>query len=249
MITKRAKGVALIDSGATKNFINLDYARWLKLPIKELKQHQPLFNVDRTENKSRALCYYTDLQFKIETQTTNQRFYLSDLGDHKAIFGYPWFVAFQPRVDWKRGWIDMSQLPIVLSAPNVAKATYTPRTKNIPCPIRKMMDQYFLGRVTIGSTTTHEPSTAIPKEYQRHCKVFSEAESQRLPQSTVWDHAIELLPGAPNTLPGRLLPLTQEEKGKMHKFVQEHLKRGTICVSKSPYAANFFFVKKKDGKL
>ena len=193
--------------------------------------------------------HYTDLQFKTGTQTTNQRFYLSDLGDHKAIFRYPWFAAFQPRVDWKRGWMDMSQLPIVLSTPNAAKATYAPRTKNVLFPIRKMTDQYFLRRVTIGFTTMHEPSTAIPEEYQRHSKVFSEAESQRLPQSTVWDHAIELLPGAPNTLPGRLLPLTQEEKGEMHKFVQEHLKRGTIHMSKSPYAANFFFVKKKDGKL
>jgi len=35
----------------------------------------------------------------------------------------------------------------------------------------------------------------------------------------------------------------------MHKFVAEHLKRGTIRESWSPYAANFFFVKKKDGKL
>ena len=31
--------------------------------------------------------------------------------------------------------------------------------------------------------------------------------------------------------------------------MQEHLARGTIRISKSPYAANFFFVKKKDGKL
>ena len=122
LIAKRAKGVALIDSGAIKNFMNLECARWLKLPIKELKQHHPLFNVDGTKNKSRALWYYMDLQFKTGTQTTNQRFYLSDLGDHKAIFRYPWFAAFQPRVDWKKGWIDMSQLPIVLSAPNAAKA-------------------------------------------------------------------------------------------------------------------------------
>ena len=102
----------------------------------------------------------------------------------------------------------MSQLPIVLSAPNAAKATYVPRTRNISCPIKRMTDQYFLGRVTIGSTTTNEPNMAVPKEYQRHNKVFSEAKSQRLPHSTVWDHAIELLPEAPNPLPGRLLPLT-----------------------------------------
>ena len=157
--------MALIDSGATKNFMNLDYARWLKLPIKELRQHHPLFNVDGTENKSGALCYYMDLQFKTGTQMTNQRFYLSDLGDHKAIFGYPWFAAFQPRVDWKRGWIDISQLPIVLSAPNTAKATYTPRTKNIPQTIKKTTEQYFLGRVTIGSITPSEPNSAIPEEY------------------------------------------------------------------------------------
>ena len=122
-------------------------------------------------------------------------------------------------------------------------------TKNTPCPIKRMTDQYFLGRVTIRSTNTNEPNAAVLKEHQRLSKVFSEGESQRLPQSTVWDHVIKLLPGAPNTLPGRLLPLTQEEKSKMHKLMQEHLKRGTICISKSPYAANFFFVKKKNRKL
>ena len=143
----------------------------------------------------------------------------------------------------------MSQFPIVLSAPNAAKATHVPRTRNIPCPVRKPTDQYFLKRVTIGSTTINKPNTMVPEEYKRHSKVFSKVKSQRLPQSTVWDHAIELLPGAPNTLLGRLLPLTQEEKSKMHKFMQEHLKRGTIHVSKSPYAANFFFIKKKDGIL
>ena len=161
----------------------------------------------------------------------------------------PLVCSLPTRVDWKWGWIDISQPPIVLSAPNATKDTYVPRTKNTPHPTKRMMNQYFLRRVTIGSTTTNEPNMAVPKEFQRHSKVFSEAKSQRLPQSTIWDHAIDLLLGAPNTLPGRLLPLTQEEKGEMHKFIQEHLKRGTICMSKSPYAANFFCIKQKDGKL
>ena len=94
-----------------------------------------------------------------------------------------------------------------------------------------------------------EAQSKIPAEYHRHAKIFSEEHSQRLPRHTIWDHAIELLPGAPTTLPGRLLPLTQEEITECHKFVEEHLQRGTIRPSKSPYAANFFFVKKKDGKL
>jgi hypothetical protein len=40
--------------------------------------------------------------------------------------------------------------------------------------------------------------------------------------------------------------MKQEE---MSKFVKEHLHRGTIRESWSPYAANFFFIKKKDRKL
>ena len=111
-----------------------------------------------------------------------------------------------------------------------------------------MKDRYFIGKVTIGETAVEERPD-IPDQYQRHAKIFSEQESQRLPKHTVWDHAIELLPGAPSTLPGRLLPLTQEEIAEAKKFVEEHLRRNTIRPSWSPYAANFFFVKKKDGKL
>ena len=36
-ITKRAESVALLDSGATENFMNLSYAKWLRLPINQLE--------------------------------------------------------------------------------------------------------------------------------------------------------------------------------------------------------------------
>jgi reverse transcriptase-like protein len=94
-----------------------------------------------------------------------------------------------------------------------------------------------------------KPIPGIPAEFTRHKKVFSEEDSQRLLKHTVWDHAIELLPGVPNSLPGQLLPLKQDEIAEAHKFVAEHLKRGTIHESWSPYTTNFFFIKKKDGKL
>src|SRR6267142_2746197 len=79
--------------------------------------------------------------------------------------------------------------------------------------------------------------------------MFSEQQSQRLPEHTVWDHAIELLPGAPASLPGRLLRLSQNEIKEISKIVAEHLQRGTIRPGIGPYAANVFCVKKKDGKL
>ena len=67
-IAKRAEALALVDSGATENFMNLSYARWLKLPIKSLEKPRKLFNVDGTENISGELKYYTDLS--VQTGTT-----------------------------------------------------------------------------------------------------------------------------------------------------------------------------------
>jgi hypothetical protein len=238
--------VALVDSGATENFMNLGYTKWLWLPIKRLAFESNLYNVDGTENKSRKLKYYMDLEVQTGAKQVKMRFFLTNLGEHKVILGYSWFAATQPRIDWKNGWIDKSQLPIILQTENSAKVTYLPQQINVPCPIHK--DQYFLGKVTIGQAMKEELK-GVPKEYKWHAKIFSEEESQRLPGHTMWDHAIELLPGAPTTLPGQLIPLTQEEIAEVQKFIKEHLGWGTIWPSWSPYVVNFFFVKKKDGKL
>ncbi len=162
--------------------------------------------------------------------------------------GYPWFAATQPKIDWKCGWIDHTQLPIILRANNAKKATFVPWQKNIPRT--RGPSEYYIGRVIFHlKKIPATPIGGVPIEYQQHQKVFSKEESQWLPCHTIWDHAVELLLGAPTSLPRQLLPLTQSEIVKAQKFVAEHLKRGTICKSWSPYAANFFFVKKKDGKL
>jgi len=97
--SKRAKAVALIDSGATENFMSLKYTKYLQLPIKCLEEPQSLFNVNGTTNKSGLLQFYTNLQVQTGTQRTDLRFFLTDLGDNKAILGYPWFASAQPQID------------------------------------------------------------------------------------------------------------------------------------------------------
>ena len=86
----------------------------------------------------------------------------------------------------------------------------------------------------------------IPTKYHCHLSVFSEEASHRFPEPCIWDHAIELKPGAPSSIPGRVYQLTQDEQ---KAFVQEQQAKGYIHPSKSPYTAPFFFIKKKDGKL
>ncbi len=89
----------------------------------------------------------------------------------------------------------------------------------------------------------------VPEEYQRYQKVFSEDMSHRFPPARTWDHAIELLPEAPQTIDCKVYPMTQGEKESLAKFIEEQLAKGYIRPSKSPYSSPFFFIKKKNGDL
>ncbi len=119
--------IALLDSGETENFMSLEYARYLQLPIKALAEPQRLFNVDRTQNKAGDLKYYTDLHTRTGSTQQMLQYFLSDLGKNKVILGYPWFAATQPKIDWGKGWIAHDQLPIILIASDAAKARFLPR--------------------------------------------------------------------------------------------------------------------------
>src|SRR5712671_4803042 len=257
---RRTEAPALLDSGATENFMNLTYAKWLKLPFKRLPYERPLLNVDGTTNKMGSLKYFVDLQVQTGTKRTSMRFFLTDLRHHRVILGYPWFAANQPKINWARGWIDTAQLPLILRDAKAEKPQFNPSTQNLPDPTSS--ETLYVGRITVmpqiarqtTSSTLAErhdsPNlTPIPTEYRRHQKVFSEEATQRFPESRVWDHAIELKPGAPPTLPGKIYALSQLELQELQKFVKEHLAKGYIHPSKSPYTAPFFFIKKKDGKL
>ncbi|SRR6266446_872703 len=68
-----------------KNFLNLNYTKWLNLPIKKLPFARKLFNVDSTENKAGQLQFYMDLVIQTGTTTTNMRFFLTHLGDGSTI--------------------------------------------------------------------------------------------------------------------------------------------------------------------
>ena len=101
----------------------------------------------------------------------------------------------------------------------------------------------------IGSTAIQTPPTIVPPQYQKHARVFSNEELKKFPPPQPWDHTIELKPGAPATLISRNICLSQSEQEELRKFLKEHKDYGTIRPSKSPYAAAFFFIKKKNRKL
>ena len=127
---KRVESSALLDCGATENFMSMDYAKWLHLPIKRLQAPRPLFNVDGTTNRKGDLLFYSDLKMKTGSIAKTMRFFLTNLGHHRIILGYPWFVANQPRIDWAKGWIDASHLPVIISPPDLPTYRFPLRPTN-----------------------------------------------------------------------------------------------------------------------
>jgi hypothetical protein len=51
----------------------------------------------------------------------------------------------------------------------------------------------------------------ILKEYQCHAKVFSEAESHRLPKHQPWDHTTDFKPDTPEILKSKVYPMPINE--------------------------------------
>ena len=94
--SKRAEAVALLDSGATENFMNIRYAQKVGLPIQKLTEERRLFNVDGTQNRAGLLKYFTDVTTRTGERSTRLRYYLTDLGENQIILGYLWFASAQP---------------------------------------------------------------------------------------------------------------------------------------------------------
>ena len=59
---QRAETNALLDSGATENFIHPDYARRKRLPVKLLPNPRKIVNVDGTSNAAGEITHYADLE-------------------------------------------------------------------------------------------------------------------------------------------------------------------------------------------
>ena len=92
---------ALIDSGATENFVNIRMAERWGLLRKTLPNPRSIINVDGTDNKASAVTEACILDVLHEGSQQLQRFYVTDLGFDRVLLGYPWLHEFNPQINWK----------------------------------------------------------------------------------------------------------------------------------------------------
>jgi len=108
----QSKESALLDSGATENFVDSETVKRLRLGTKKLEFQRPVYNIDGTENKHGTIMHACDLLVKQGNKKEQMRFYVSNLGRDRFILGYPWFRKFNPDVDWVKAKLRGPQVKI-----------------------------------------------------------------------------------------------------------------------------------------
>src|SRR5712672_4654444 len=98
--------------------------------------------------------------------TRVMRFFLTDLGHHRVILGYPWFVVNQPKIDWACGWIDTIQLPLILRDAKADKPQFNPSTRDLPDPVESEI--LYIRRITVMSQIARQTtSSTLAEEHDR----------------------------------------------------------------------------------
>jgi hypothetical protein len=85
--------------------------------------------------------------------------------------------------------------------------------------------------------------SSVPDYVKTFGQVFSEEGFAKLPSQKLWDHAIELVPGA-EAKGCKVYLISVSEQSELECFLTENLETGRIQPSKSPMASPVFFIKK-----
>ena len=245
---------ALVDSGATNNFMSPAFARKMGLGMKKLDNPRKIFNIDDTENKSGSITHYLNLDVLTKGVHQEMRFLVADLGREDLLLGYPWLATFEPTLHWRTATIHEKILPIVISSVHPRCVLKNPIIATIQTEEEKMRIVHELEQdCTIRGISTdldiqankQQEKATVPAEYSSFSRLFSEEASQRFPPSRPWDHAIELKPNTPDTIDCKVYPMAQHEDKALEEFINEQLSKGYIRPSKSQYASSFFLSKRK----
>jgi hypothetical protein len=228
---KKTETTALLDSGATHNFIDKRAVTSLGLGTRTLSHPLQVNNVDGTINSEGSITRFCNLWIRQGGKTVKLGFYIANLGSDRIILGHPWFKSFNPSINWGSNQLEGEDV-VIETAGYRAK----PKARTTTIHFTPPSDQA-------------ETQQLIPVQYHQHWRVFSEEAAQRFPPSRLDDHAIELKPGAPAKLDCKIYRQTEAELKALKEYIDENLAKGYIVETNSPYASPVFFRAKKDGKL
>jgi hypothetical protein len=116
---------ALIDSGATNNFILPTLVHQFQISVYGLSKPKIVRDVDGTANSNGTVTEYAPITILYNGQTTAHTFYVIDLGEDHMLLGMPFQAATNPDIDWTKGAFKGA---VVAAADNAHK--WTPHSQS-----------------------------------------------------------------------------------------------------------------------
>ena len=241
---------ALLDSGASGQFIDPQLVDQYNLPKYPLRNVIQTFNADGTKNASGTCTHFTKMHVEINGHQMTLFPRIVKLGTKRLFLGITWLMETNPDIDWQKPslrWRDEQSVPIKLYPAKRPEGINTINTVYEEINVKHNTSQQ-LHNASDQKKRESDPLITVPKKFHQFLKVFNKTESEKLPPRRDWDHKIELQPDfIPKRMP--VYHLTPQETNELDKFISENLRKGYIRKSKSPMASSFFFVGKKGGDL
>ena len=184
------------------------------------------------------------------------KFDVCNLGRTDVILGMPWLAAYNPEIDWEKGEVKMTRCLPWCGKDNRSKEARERQDKAMKRETRTVEGEKAInwaadekedwGREEKMEINHCKIKEIVPKRFHQWLKVFGKVESERMLVWKVWDHTIDVKEDFKPSK-AKVYPLSRNERDKVQKFVDEHLKKGYIRPSKSQQILPVFFVGKKDG--
>jgi len=100
---------AMVNTGATGDFIDQDFITRAKLPTRKLSQPIPVYNVDRTPNEAGSIHEVVDV---IMTYNQHSKYILlavTQLGKQSMILGFTWLDKHNPEINFRTRSVKMTR--------------------------------------------------------------------------------------------------------------------------------------------
>ena len=255
-------GLILFDPGSTTTFVNPVMAVHAGLRTKLLEGTFAITLADgATTSHPHRVAY--EVPIRIEGYATQLDMTVAPIGLYAAIIGKDWFDQLNPTINWPENSIT---IPLKKGRTATIHATSRPLAPDVEANVldaRSSAQELYMGAellmVNVSKTgdaaysiRTNDPAQRIAVELllDEFADTIPTSPPADLPPFRPgFDHDIST-PGVVLDPPYRPpIRLSQENLEELRRQLQELISSGRLRVSKSPYGAPVFFVRKADGTL
>ncbi|XP_068667704.1 uncharacterized protein [Aristolochia californica] len=238
---------AMVDTGATHNFLSEEEAR--RLRIRGEKDGSKMKAVNSAAREVQGIA--KNVPVVIGKWVGFLNFTIVDMDDFKVILGMEFFTVCRAFVMPHVGVVGIMDE----KSPCTVSEVEDEKNKDLmlsALQLKKGLKQGCSTYIASLCAIEQDEATPTPKEIQtvlhEYRDVMPEQLPARLPPRRGVDHRIELEPGArkPAQAPYRMAP---KELDELRRQLSELLDSGFIKPSKAPYGAPILFQTKKDGSM